>query len=94
MIEAIIDGREIQDRRQLHEVLAAQLHFPEWYGKNLDALYDCLPDIHEETVIRLLNLEELDEHLGDYTERFYRVISRAEADTPWLHLSGKENHMK
>ena len=60
MIEAIIDGREIQDRRQLHEALAAQLHFPEWYGKNLDALYDCLTDVHEETVIRLLNLEELE----------------------------------
>lgn len=90
MIEAILDGKEIHDRKQLHETLATALHFPEWYGGNLDALYDCLTDIQEETVIRLVNLEELDDHLGDYTERFFRVLSRAEADTPWLHLTGAE----
>lgn len=90
MIEAVLDGKEIRDRKQLHEKLACDLNFPEWYGKNLDALYDCLTDIHEETVIRLVHLQELEENLGDYAERFYRVISRAEADTPWLHLTGRE----
>ena len=89
MTEVILDGKEIHNRAGLHAKLAAELHFPAWYGSNLDALYDCLTDIHEDTRLVLANLDELEENLGDYAERLYRVLSRAEADNPWLMLAGK-----
>ena len=41
-MEYIIDCRQIDSRNELHRVLAATLEFPEWYGHNLDALYDLL----------------------------------------------------
>ena len=33
----------------LHRALAEGLHFPAWYGGNLDALHDCLTDLNEPT---------------------------------------------
>ena len=50
-MKVIIDGNIISHRLQLHDFLASELNFPETYGKNLDALYDCLTDIHDETEI-------------------------------------------
>ena len=41
-MEHIIDCRWIDSRAELHRVLARELSFPEWYGHNLDALYDLL----------------------------------------------------
>ncbi len=37
-----LEGERIIDRDKLHVILAAKLQFPGWYGRNLDALYDCL----------------------------------------------------
>ena len=34
-----------------HEKIAEELRFPPYYGKNLDALCDCLAEISEKTVI-------------------------------------------
>lgn len=48
-----IDGKLI--KKEGHDYLKEILNFPDYYGKNLDALYDCLTDIGVETEIRLLN---------------------------------------
>ena len=44
----IIDGKLIKDREMLHRILAELPGVPDWYGRNLDALHDCLTDIQEE----------------------------------------------
>lgn len=43
------------ERAALHEELACQLELPAWYGRNLDALYDCLTAIAEDTQLVLLD---------------------------------------
>lgn len=48
-MEYIIDCRQIDSRGELHRTLAAVLSFPEWYGHNLDALYDLLTARREDT---------------------------------------------
>lgn len=45
--------KELETAAQAHEMLAKELDFPEYYGKNLDALEDCLGDIHTPTRIVL-----------------------------------------
>lgn len=35
----------------IHDYLKKKMKFPEFYGKNLDALYDCLTDISSDTAI-------------------------------------------
>lgn len=87
MIEARLDGRQISDRKQLHHILSMELDFPAWYGSNLDALYDCLMDIHEDTVLVILHWEQLMERLGDYGNRWFHVLSQAERENHWFQLS-------
>ena len=42
-------------KKEGHEYLKKALNLPDHYGKNLDALYDCLTDIGVETEIHLKN---------------------------------------
>ncbi|MBO7514689.1 MAG: barstar family protein [Lachnospiraceae bacterium] len=60
----VIDGEHVSDMKQLHEHIAAQLHFPRHYGKNLDALYDCLTDMSK-VAVHVHNYGALKEHVGD-----------------------------
>lgn len=50
-----IDGRLI--KKEGHDYLKEVLNFPDYYGKNLDALYDCLTEIGVETKIKLINAD-------------------------------------
>ena len=45
-----IDLNEMETEQEVHAFLMEQLHFPEHYGKNLDALYDMLSSELEENV--------------------------------------------
>lgn len=83
---AMIDGRAVTSMEEIHQTLAQQLSFPEWYGGNLDALHDCLSDLHEETSISLLHAETLLETLGPAYTRLCRVLSDAAEENPYLKL--------
>ena len=48
-----LDGKLI--KKDGHDYLKKALIFPNYYGKNLDALYDCLTDIGVDTEIVLKN---------------------------------------
>lgn len=47
MKQITLDGSILADAALLHDYLKEQLQFPEYYGKNLDALYDCLTDLDD-----------------------------------------------
>ena len=57
MRHLIIDGSIGMDA--IHELLERELSFPEYYGKNLDALYDCLTEVQEDVELEVINLEYL-----------------------------------
>ena len=83
---AIIDGNAVTSMEDIHKLLAQQLEFPEWYGGNLDALHDCLTDLHEETDLRVVNPAALMERLGPAYVRLCRVLSDAAEENPYLKL--------
>ena len=43
-MEVTLDLTRLTDRVHAHLYLQEQFDFPDWYGKNLDALYDCLTE--------------------------------------------------
>lgn len=58
-----IDGNLI--KKEGHNYLKEVFDFPDYYGKNLDALYDCLCEIGIETEIVLINGDEVSKDLID-----------------------------
>lgn len=64
-------------RREAHEHLAEQLGFPEYYGKNLDALHDLLTERGEDTEIIVEGSEVLAEAMNGYGKRIINVLLAA-----------------
>ena len=84
----MINGKEIKSRDHLHTVLAKELSFPSYYGKNLDSLYDVLStDFKGQTVIKIKFIQILKSKLGaDYIEALIQVIMDASEDNPRIIL--------
>lgn len=80
MKEVILDCTEITDKKQLHRLIAEGLEFPDWYGGNLDALYDCLTGVYDETHIVLKHFAKLEENLGSYAASVRKVLLKADED--------------
>ena len=55
-----LDFKKFMTPREAHEYIAKNLDFPDHYGKNLDALYDCLTDISEKVTIEIKDYDALD----------------------------------
>lgn len=58
-----LDGKLI--KKEGHDYLKEALNFPDYYGNNLDALYDCLCEIGIETQIVLVNSSEVSKDVID-----------------------------
>lgn len=75
MKKIIIDCQNLLEREQAHRYLAQMLDFPEYYGKNLDALFDCLTELRECTII--LQGEKDLRQAGGYGARILKVLEEA-----------------
>ena len=76
-MKLILDGKSITGREALLEKMEKAFDFPEWFGGNLDALYDCLGDLMEEVDIEIVDYAALEANLGDYAGRVLRVLQDA-----------------
>ena len=74
---AFIDGGKIKSKEDLHQTLKVQLELPEYYGGNLDALYDCLSTTVEPVEIYIEEEEKLKGSLEDYYARFLKMLEDA-----------------
>ncbi len=72
MRKVILDFRGLYSRDALHEYIGQQMRFPYYYGRNLDALYDCLTDITQPTAIGCYFPEDGDYQLEEDREEARR----------------------
>lgn len=54
MKKRILDLRTCADRETLYDRIAVSFDFPDYFGRNLDALFDCLTDLSEDTCVALV----------------------------------------
>lgn len=88
----VLDGRKMTDKITLHSYLKEQCGFPEYYGNNLDALYDVLTDREEPLEIRLEHAQELKEVLCGYGEAFIETLEDAAANSGNVRVVIMEKH--
>ena len=81
MKQIILDGNILADASKVHDYLMEMLEFPEYYGKNLDALHDCLTDL-EDVEITITSPEED----GAIFQRIIRVFKVADRGNEKLYL--------
>lgn len=83
-----LDGRRLRERGEAMELLGRALALPEWWGRNLDALYDCLTDLGRPVRLVLEHRQAAGE--TDFGRRLLRVMGDAAAEVPWLELEEAE----
>ena len=77
-----LDGEKILSHADLHRAFAQALEFPEYYGKNLDALRDCLTDETEPVGVIAVHADLLREHMGRRWKPFLRLMDDLTEDEP------------
>lgn len=86
MREIILDGKFMTDKKSTHKYLAEKLDFPDYYGNNLDALYDCLNSISEETCFSFINTEVAEENLEAYFSMILTVFEDSVIENHYLMI--------
>lgn len=64
----ILDGSRFTSRQEAHEYIQKTLSFPSYYGKNLDALDDCLSELSRDIGVVMTNLDAARFMLGEYAD--------------------------
>lgn len=75
-MKIILDARRMDTKEAAHVYLQEQLGFPEYYGKNLDALYECMCELMDVKLIILHRCE---------AQNYYLRVE------PVLRKAGEEN---
>lgn len=82
MKQITLNGKKMTDKESAHIYIASKLGFPEYYGKNLDALADCVSEFCLDKYIHFSHYEEAEKNLGDYAETLVEVFSDIAEENP------------
>ena len=80
----VLDLSDIVTKQELHKSLKDFFNLPDYYGGNLDALYDCLTDISEETNVTIILPEKWPEEKSKYIKNFIKVCGDAASENEKL----------
>ncbi len=82
MRKIAIDADRITDKQSMADYMDEMFSFPEYFGRNLDALADLLSEEEEETLITIDHLNLAKICLSDYAYRTLRVLLEAANENP------------
>ena len=83
MNKIIINLNTCQSPSQIHDEFYEKLDLPDYYGRNLDALHDCLGDISEDTVLAVYEPSQPGK-IVSYLNRLHSCLKDSEQENPHL----------
>lgn len=86
MKKIYLDSKIYKEPADIHQFLQEELDFPEYYGRNLAALFDCMTDLSEQTVIRYHRGGFESEEQEIYFSRVLTVLKDAAEENEMLIL--------
>ena len=82
-----IDCRNISSPEALQTYVQHVMNFPDWYGRNLDALHDMLTEISSPVTITVITGADINAEMRTYLERFLRVLNDSEKENEFLTVN-------
>ena len=81
----VLDFTDCKYPADIHRVLKESFGFPEYYGVNWDALWDCLNDLFfssEEALVKICGISILDKEMQAYLKPMFELFSDISDDNP------------
>jgi ribonuclease inhibitor len=61
-----LDFRDVKNYTDMHHIIKRELDFPDYYGGNMDAFWDCLTDMRGRPIhIEILGIDVLQQKCGE-----------------------------
>jgi ribonuclease inhibitor len=86
MKEIWLNGAKMTDRESAHSYLKRKLSLPDYYGNNLDALWDYLSTDFSPKRIVIYNLDNLIANLGSYGESIINLLQEVARENEFIDL--------
>ena len=76
----VLNGQKMTDPKSTHHYLQQRFNFPDYYGHNLDALFDLLSTYNDEEVLNivLINANYLLTHQPEYGQKLIETLLDAQ----------------
>lgn len=85
--KVVIDGSKINNVYDFHSILKANLNFPQYYGDNLDALWDMLTSwVDLPLIVEWKDFDETKKKLGCEADQILELFLRAESELKGLRI--------
>lgn len=81
-----LNGNKMTDKAETHAYLKRKLDLPDYYGNNLDALWDCLSTDFSGKMIVLKNPQAIPANLGGYGESLLQLFQEVAEKNHSIHL--------
>ena len=89
MDKTVLDGNNMKTISGVHLELKRKLKLPNYYGGNLDALWDCLTDLVDLPLeIEWKNYDTARKNLGEYAARVLDLLEDADSVSVTVDIAG------
>ena len=82
-----LEPERLTDRQTMHDYMKEVFNLPDYFGRNLDALHDCLSEVDEDYVIYLSHDAVKKVCEIPYAYRTLLVLSDACEENSHLHIT-------
>ena len=83
MVKLILDFSKVKYFSDIHKVIKDTFKFPDHYGENLDALWDCLDYyIDDELAVKIFGFMNIENLFDDYASKIKEVFKRVSSNCP------------
>jgi ribonuclease inhibitor len=80
-MKIVIESKEIQTINDFHIIIKEKLNLPDYYGQNLDALWDCFTGYIDLPIqIEIIDHKNLLLKLGETGEKLFKFLRKAEIE--------------
>ena len=81
-----LDGQRMVTIQATNTYIEKKLEIHDYYGKNLDALWDALTGIGISTRLEIIHFNAAKAHLGAYAEKLRQVFMDAAVENTFLQV--------